>query len=376
MLYTYPDYYKDFNCIADRCEDTCCAGWQIVVDEESLDNYKSLPDNHPFKERMEQSVDWQEGVFKQDKCRRCAFLNDKNLCDMYTALGQESLCYTCTSYPRHTEEFEDVREVTLSLSCPEVARMVLNKQDKTTFYQVEEPDEAEDYDDFEDFDTLMYGIQQDARTAMISIMQDRTMDIQTRATLVWQMAEQMQSLIDEGAIFECEDIIEKYVELNKFQIDSIQSQSQPPTLTRTSALALFQNLYRLEVLNEDWETQVDEAALLLYSQNEEFYTTLTTTFHQWLSENKPNWHIQCEQIVVYFLATYLCGAVYDGQLVSKVKMSVASIFYIHELLMAQWQQQGRQLSDHDIVQMVYRYSRELEHSDINLEELETCFQTE
>lgn len=36
MLYTIPDYYDDFTCIADACEDTCCAGWQIVIDKESL----------------------------------------------------------------------------------------------------------------------------------------------------------------------------------------------------------------------------------------------------------------------------------------------------------------------------------------------------
>ncbi len=31
MLYTIPDYYKEFSCIAADCEDTCCAGWQIVM---------------------------------------------------------------------------------------------------------------------------------------------------------------------------------------------------------------------------------------------------------------------------------------------------------------------------------------------------------
>ena len=36
MLYRYPDYYDRFACIADRCEETCCAGWQIVIDEDAL----------------------------------------------------------------------------------------------------------------------------------------------------------------------------------------------------------------------------------------------------------------------------------------------------------------------------------------------------
>ena len=40
MLYTFPDYYKEFQCTADRCEDTCCAGWAIVIDDGTLKRYR------------------------------------------------------------------------------------------------------------------------------------------------------------------------------------------------------------------------------------------------------------------------------------------------------------------------------------------------
>ena len=42
MLYTIPDYYPSFECIADKCEDTCCAGWQIVIDKETLKKYTKV----------------------------------------------------------------------------------------------------------------------------------------------------------------------------------------------------------------------------------------------------------------------------------------------------------------------------------------------
>lgn len=42
MQYTIPDYYKEFTCIADKCEDTCCAGWKIVIDKKSLNKYKHV----------------------------------------------------------------------------------------------------------------------------------------------------------------------------------------------------------------------------------------------------------------------------------------------------------------------------------------------
>ena len=40
MKITVPDYYKEFKCIAGACEDTCCAGWQVDVDEDSFAYYK------------------------------------------------------------------------------------------------------------------------------------------------------------------------------------------------------------------------------------------------------------------------------------------------------------------------------------------------
>ena len=40
MFYVRPNYYEQFKCISDRCEATCCAGWQIVIDKRTLKKYK------------------------------------------------------------------------------------------------------------------------------------------------------------------------------------------------------------------------------------------------------------------------------------------------------------------------------------------------
>ena len=46
MLYTVPHYYRKFQCTASACTDTCCAGWQIMIDDKSLRKYRedALPD--------------------------------------------------------------------------------------------------------------------------------------------------------------------------------------------------------------------------------------------------------------------------------------------------------------------------------------------
>ena len=104
--------------------DSCCAGWQIMIDETSLERYGN--EKSEFGTRLRNSIDWDEECFYQNN-RRCAFFKmKKNLCDLYKALGPDSLCDTCRMYPRHTEEYEGLRELSLSLSCPEAARIILS----------------------------------------------------------------------------------------------------------------------------------------------------------------------------------------------------------------------------------------------------------
>ena len=130
MLYTYPHYYRKFQCIASECEDTCCAGWEIMIDDKALEKYKKA--KGPVGNRLKNSINWKEGSFLQYH-HRCAFLNDENLCDLYTEMGPDSLCRTCRMYPRHVEEFEGSREYSLCLSCMEAAKIILGCEEKVQF---------------------------------------------------------------------------------------------------------------------------------------------------------------------------------------------------------------------------------------------------
>ena len=59
------------------------------------------------------------------------------------------LCDTCRNYPRHIEEFEGLREISLSLSCPEAARILLSQKEKVHFVTIEKEAAEETYDDFD-----------------------------------------------------------------------------------------------------------------------------------------------------------------------------------------------------------------------------------
>ena len=35
-----PIFYDEFSCVADKCRNTCCAGWNIYVDDAIAEKYE------------------------------------------------------------------------------------------------------------------------------------------------------------------------------------------------------------------------------------------------------------------------------------------------------------------------------------------------
>lgn len=363
MLYTRPDYYKDFECTAAQCEDTCCAGWQIVVDSASMKKYRK--EKSAYKKKLRQSIHWLQKTFKQDEEKRCAFLTDENLCDMYLNLGEKSLCRTCRQYPRHLEEFENVREASLSISCPEVAKMLLARKEKVSF-QYRETEEEEEWDDFSPF---LYSQLVDARDLMIELLQNRNLPIENRMVMCLGMAYDMQNRIDADELFGCGDVIEKYRKQAHFS-----SAGQKVDAYRKSAEKqyhfsekMIENLYKLELLKEEWDMLLQETEVCLFGKGEEQYVKIMEEFEEWIQTMyEQDWSIQCEQLMVYFIYTYFCGAVYDERVFVNAQMAVAAVSVIWNLMAATWLKNEKQLDLEDVSSIVYRYSRELEHSDENL----------
>lgn len=365
MLYTIPDYYKEFACIADQCEDTCCAGWQIVIDQKALRRY--WWERGSFGRRLRRSVSWTKGVFRQSKDKRCAFLNGENLCELYTHLGEGSLCKTCRMYPRHIEEFEGVREITLSVSCPEVARILLNKEEPVSFLSYEKEGE----ETYEEFDFILYSKLVDARDVMRTILQNRALDIKVRAGLVVGLAHDMQVCINKANVFGCEEVFARYqTEKAAEYVRGKVAEEACASEQYHKAKKRFQKLYKLELLREDWQIQLWETEDILYKRGETFYSALKAEFAAWMKMHLPKWDIMSEQLLVYFIHTYFCGAVYDGQPYAKVRLAVDSVFLLYEMLAARWVMNEKCLDMEDIVELVYRYSREVEHSDQNLLQME------
>ena len=125
-MLVYPNYYKNFSCIADKCKHSCCVGWEIDIDADTLEYYESLEGDMGELLRSRISYDG-DPHFCLAKGDRCPFLNEKNLCELILNLGEESLCYICSEHPRFKNEFGDRLEIGLGLCCEEAGRIILGQ---------------------------------------------------------------------------------------------------------------------------------------------------------------------------------------------------------------------------------------------------------
>lgn len=369
MEYRIPHYFDDFRCVAAECEDTCCAGWQIVIDEETLNKYKNT--GGQLGQRLKESIDWKEGTFLQCN-KRCAFLDDDNLCDLHMIGGEKMLCDTCRDYPRHKEEYEGLREGSLSLSCIEAAKIILGCKEPVQFYSFEDDEEDEE---FEDFDYLLFTKLMDAREKMIAMLQNRHWNIMTRMASVLDLAGKMQKALDENEMFRMDEILEQYGNMDEILDFAQKTQEHPEDGNDYGSLIrkVFRTFYKLEVLKEDWPEYVKKAEFTLFGNGQSAYSEQMKAFHKSVGLNSADsetWSCWLEQLMVYFVFTYFCGAVYDGQILAKMQTAVVSTLLIQELAIAKWIGQGENMDFDMFADIAHRVSREIEHSDFNLNRME------
>lgn len=373
MKYVTPHYYGQFCCLASDCTDTCCAGWEIKIDPVSLRRYKAFPG--AFGNRLHNSVDWKEGSFLQYD-GRCAFLNEDNLCDLYAEAGKKSLCRTCRTYPRHIEEFEGRREISLSLSCIEAARIILGCEEPVRFLEKEDDKEEE----YPDFDFFLYTKLEESREVCFSILRNRMLPVQVRMSMCLALARDLQHRIDRNKLCMADKLLERYQKETapEFFRQKLVEYRADGTLRYIRMQGLLDVLTRLEVLKKDWPAYVAQACSTLYGSGAEAYDSNYKVFLQDVGSGAV-WERYLEQLMVYFVFTYFCGAVYDGRAYAKMVLAAASTLLIEELVMAAWIDSGCESQwkcGEAIVEIAHRYSREVEHSDDNLNLLEEMFASE
>lgn len=129
MKTVVPAYYDSFRCRADKCEHTCCVGWEIGVDDETFRMYTETESDFAkyISEKIVSDTDGHR--FKTDENKKCPFLLGNGLCDIVLKNGEGWLCDICRDHPRFRNYFSTRVETGLGMCCEEATRLILCADD-------------------------------------------------------------------------------------------------------------------------------------------------------------------------------------------------------------------------------------------------------
>ena len=296
--------FQDFSCIADRCPDTCCAGWKVDIDPETTWRYRTLP-GHLGEELRSRLIETEEGFsFRMDGCR-CPFLNQENLCRLILAQGDGILSTTCREHPRFWEEYKDIRETVLSISCPEAARLLFTGDLALDMEETAEYLPDCDYD--EELFSLLWQVREDYRKQLAAFLSFPGICQELLTT-----ARELQSLCD-----------------NWFQLS--------PKEGYTGSIEGFLQMLETITFTDSRLPQKLKTA-------------------QWDDTLLNRYSDAARRLLSYFLYRYFLTAVWDGRILEKVLFCLYSVFAICALA---------ENSD-DLMAAAILYSREVEHSPENM----------
>lgn len=374
MILRVPEYYDEFSCIASRCKDSCCAGWEIDIDDESYEYYRSV--EGPFGDRLRESMFVAEDGgyrFKLKGPKRCAMLNDNNLCDLYTALGEEALCEVCTEYPRFSLVYGQVEQKALSLSCEEVGRILFGRTEPEQLIDIELPGDCEDDEEDPQYVAFMEWVQKEA----VAILQNRELSIteRTREFLAW--CDRVQTIINYSRAKDDLSILEAWKnqdadrEIREWEQKNIEGKEKPArNLSYEDFCDRFEIFLDMEELDEEW---INTKAEFEQIYHEDTYEKLLLAY----LNSKDYSELGYEHLLVYFVYRYLMNAVYDYDILSYAKMIVVATLVVRDMDAARFQRNGGSFTMFDRIDVARIFSKEVEHSEGNAEDLkEMCMMEE
>ncbi len=322
-----PSYMEDFRCIADKCNDNCCIGWEIDIDETTAAYYKNV--DGEFGKKLKRCISW------KDECssfildgERCPFLNKSNLCDIIINCGEEHLCGICAEHPRFYEWFDGIKEGGIGLCCEEAARIILTQDTNFSFLEKEIP-----YEDCDIYENDLFSLLIKSRKQIIDIIQSSDLSLFDALGKIGSFCLALQQNIDE-----CD-----------YRTPFAEKEFSP--LIKKEVL--FHALFSLEEMDESRKPMLEKASLSPIDVNEKLFSTQDTEKY-------------LRNIGVYFIWRYFLKAVFDYDVMGKFNLmlfsltAIAYLFEYNRLITGQ-------LTFEDCVEISKDYSKEVEYSQENVD---------
>ena len=330
MKIRVPDYYNKFKCIADKCPDTCCTYWDVVIDSKTAGKYKKIQGSIGEKLRSNMIVDEDGDIIFQCHKERCPFLAKNGLCDIQRKLGEESLSYTCRQYPRFFDEFGALQEYGLSFSCPEAADIIINHKEKITFTIEENSEISVSPNDIEP-ELFMYLV--DTRKRIFEIVQNRNLSIDERVQELYAYGMAIQQAIDN---------------------QSFKTGEIPKVKAKDSGKEVIAAFDKMEMLRND---------LSVYEKNcTGIDGQAVNNFEKYMSDREYEY----ENFLVYMIFKYYLKAVDDYDASEKINTAILSYMAVKRMGVGVYLKSG-ELKKEENARIMQLYSKEIEHSTDNMQ---------
>lgn len=373
MQIRYPDYYQKFTCLAGNCPDTCCAGWEITIDKETAKKYREFSKKKTAMGKKLKTCIRQRKIVAEGNL--CPFLDEHGLCEIYREYGPDSLSRTCKRHPRHVEDYGNLHEVMLLLSCPEAARLIVTED--WSFHVRENPERMGNTDGIDE--KFLNGLLK-VRERAFQIMKNRD------KTTGERMLRVLSLLHDEQARWMGRRTDGASGGTGK---DKLTGTCSDTADSRFFLMADFMaELSELDVVSPKWPGLLEKSRKLLYHSKDSRarYEADRLSF---IKEN-PDAEAYCERIFVYFLYSFLLTALYDNDAYIKGKMAVFCTLAIEDLVLAAWRMAGVRKTgkngcqgteddwktagkfnlENEIIRVSYILARQIENSSENRDGLE------
>ncbi len=292
---------KKFRCIAGECPDTCCAGWEIPVDAASEKRYREARKSgvirdSEFARKLKKYVKHGQIISKSETC---PFLNHEGLCEMYIELGPDSLCHTCARHPRHLEDYGNIHEMVLLLSCPEVARLVLAENDGG--FNVRQMLERQEN---------MDGIDEELLDVLLAVRE-----------LIWKWAATREDSQHENPKMSLDECMMCSVAL----AHDVQRRLAKHDDT---GVKMVVRRYDVPDVAEKFVAQwgrknrenSESCRMALYHSGDSHENDIVD--RKQILEERPELEQDMRKVFEYFVYSFLLSALYDGDLLTKMKMAV------------------------------------------------------
>lgn len=313
MILTFPTFYRDFKCIANRCTDSCCIGWEIDIDSATYDKYRLMPDD------FQKNIAVCDGVahFVLTENERCPFLQNDGLCKIILEHSEDMLCDICREHPRFYEWYGEYKDAGVGLCCEEAVRLLLESE-KALEYETVETQGISDDDTPEDICKSVFAL----RKSLFSIINDRSLTLSDRIERCFSKI----GVKDVDAPCSADAFLAECVEIAK----------------------------EMSPFDELWGKYILSLEALDFQEVKE-------RINKVLSENQ----IRYEKSLSYFVFRHFIKACFDGDLLAHFKLAV--IMLIFELLI--------DCVNDDLLFNTRYLSKQVEYSEENIDALtdECCF---